>query len=48
MQFRLHRQYGFGLNRLAATMNGLRGQSPDPEYDPSINYVDNTAPIVVN
>jgi hypothetical protein len=47
MQFRLHRQYGFGLNRLAATMNGLRGQSPDPEYDPSTTSYD-TGAIVVN
>ena len=35
MQMRLHRQYGYGLKNIAGSMNGLRGQSPDPDSDPS-------------
>lgn len=35
MTVRLHRQYGLGLSNLAAGMNGLRGQSPNPDADPS-------------
>jgi hypothetical protein len=35
MQMRLHRQYGYGLRNIAGAMEGLRGQSPDPDSDPS-------------
>ena len=38
MQMRLHRQYGFGLRNIAGSMNGLRGQSPKPDSDPSTSY----------
>ena len=47
MQMRLHRQYGYGLRNLASTMNGLRGQSPSADSDPSSTGA-NDQPIVVN
>ena len=47
MQMRLHRQYGYGLRNLASSMNGLRGQSPSPDADPSSTGADGQ-PIVVN
>lgn len=47
MQLRLHRQYGYGLRNLAVRMNGLRGQAPSADYDPS--STEYTGPsIVVN
>jgi hypothetical protein len=47
MQMILHRQYGYGLRNLASTMNGLRGQSPSPDADPSSTGA-SEQPIVVN
>jgi hypothetical protein len=47
MQMRLHRQYGYGLRNLGSTMNGLRGQSPSPDSDPSSTGAD-AEPINVN
>lgn len=47
IQNRLHRQYGYGLKNLAASMNGLRGQSPYPDMDPSATSYEGQS-IVVN
>ena len=48
LQVKLHRQYGYGLRNIAVAMTGLRGQTPNPESDPSMATIDSANSITVN